>query len=248
MAAILERDPETRDKNSYKYVSQQEADKVHNALINIRYARLINPDNKLSDLRPEAEPAQYYATVQEEVRRPAAPVFNQAVETNTYYAKPFFVESARTDADLFRADSYINKKEEAKAESVIVDEQSEVEDEDNEDLRPTPTTIQYKTAEVAKRPVQEGAVVSTKPAKHFSLSKRDKIAIVAVVAVIVTLFALIIINSALIAGLNRDVNYLENSLKVAKNSYQQVNDELNEYTEDLEETVKELAESLGMYR
>lgn len=250
---VLDREIQAENKMRYNYDLQKETDEVHNALIKQRYAQLINPENKMSDLRPEMEPVQAYVPSQAFVPAREESIFDTSVSSDPTKehresATPYFVQSARTNADIFRADSFVNqRRESAHATAETVSEYQDPEEEENEDLRPTSTTIQYRTAE-AKRTVEEGAVVTTTPKKHTSLSKRDKIAIVAVVAVIVTLFALIIINSALIAGLNNDINYIESSLKTAKNAYEQVHDRLNEYTANLGETVRELAENLGMYR
>lgn len=231
----------------------QQADELHNSLIKERYAKLINPETKLSDLRPQsAAPVQEAATVDyanaEFVAAEPAPVMEQAPVAYVQ-EKPYLVENARADADIFRADSAINRKvtvvqPQAQPQATA---QIETVEEENEDLRPTSTTMQF-TTQAKSTAYEEGKIENTSAEKRISLSKRDKIAIAVVVAVIVALFALIIINSAIISGLNNDLSSLQSSLISAKMAYAGVSQDVADYNANLSETVRHLAESLGMVK
>ncbi len=247
---------------------QQIEDEKHNALIKERYLRLLDPESKMDDLKeagyvpanPDTsvyeQSAPVYAQVAAPVyeqpaaqaySQPAAPVYEQpAVETHTYNAGPVLAPSGRADADIFRADSEINLRLKAQREVAAAPQPAPEEDE-NEDLRPTQTTIQYKT-EAVRQNREEGAKVTTRPTRHLNLSKHDKIVIAAVVVVIVALFALIIVNSAIISGINNELSTLKTTLNTARGAYSGVSDKISEYTLNLEDTVKALAERLGMVR
>ena len=212
------------------------ADELHNSKIKENYARLINPDFK-----------------KEEAEKSAAPVYEQPVyeqsfevQKNAYSAapeKPYLIEGARADADIFRADSPINRKF-VQPEQVA---QAESDDEENEDLRPTRTTIQYKTSDV-KSTVEEGVIANNDAEKRTGLSKRDKIIIAVVVSVIVALFVLIIVNSAIISGLNNDLNSLQSSLTNVKAAYAGVSDEITSFQQGIAETVAQFARDNGMIK
>lgn len=234
--------------------TQELEDKRHNALIGERYAKLINPELKINDLKNSAVaeresvlPTQE-AQVQTSVCDPVAPAAPQAEQPDvkTYYAEPYLAPSGRADADIFRADSEINKRLRANQMSASPAKQGE--EEENEDLRPTSTTIQYKT-ENAKKSAEEGGKISTAAKRHLNLSNRDKIIIAAVVTVIVALFVLIIINSAIISGINEDLNRLQASLDTVRGAYSSISDRINDYVANyLQEDVRKLGESLGMVK
>ncbi len=209
---VLERRIGVREENS-DYVPERTADEIHNARIKDNYARLINPETKISDIKnePKAETAE-------------TPV--EDVPAQQKMQAPYFVESARTNADVFRADSAINSWAQiAKPETAS---QQDNEEEESEDLRPTLTTIQYKTTGT-KKTVEEGVIANTSAEKRVNLSKRDKIIIAVVVSVIVALFVLIIVNAAIISGLNSDLGSLQSSLENVRGSYAGVSGELNDF-------------------
>ncbi len=94
----------------------------------------------------------------------------------------------------------------------------QVANDESEDLRPTATTIQYQTIGA------DGSVVINSPAtaqqnstvhseenteKKFTLTRRDKTVIGVIVGLILAVFVLIIVNSAVISGLNNDIEILE---------------------------------------
>lgn len=245
---VLERETTTLDE-----------DRKHNALISENYAKLINPEFKLNKFKSDYIQAQEsvqianVAPVQEvmpaqipvqEVVAQAAPVAEQtAVAATTHTEEPYRVDDARPDSPLWLAYSEMNQRR--MQEVAVV--QAVADEEENDDLRPTRTTIQYQT-ETAKSAMEEGATVRTHSEKRLSLSKRDKIVIAGVVAMIVALFVLIIVNSAIISGINSDINQLQSSLNTVKGVYSSVSDQIADYTSNLDETVRALAEKLGMVR
>ena len=229
--ALLERkvNTEVEAEQTIDYRSSyMTADERHNSQISANYARLINPENSVRDIlgkEAKTETAQSDA-VAEESKSVPAPVCR--------------VVNARADAEIFRADSLVNRKaEETVAESSRTEE--------DEDLRPTLTTIQYKTAGVAK--VAEEGKIETKPAvKRAGLTKKDKIILAVAFSVIVALFVLIIVNSAVISGLSSEVSVLKDSLSQAESTYAEVLAEKNAYldSENLFQIVSDFAINNGM--
>ena len=221
---------ETQEETEYLYNVRKTEDELHNSQIKERYARLMNLQNTMSDLKPEpVEPSFVQA---------AAPVQNEIYK----------VEGARTSADLFRADSAINRKEsidEAEAQPVVAVQQVMFEEE-NEDLVPTRTTMQYTSAN--KEVDEEGSIENGATKKRVHLAKRDKVIIATVISVIVALFVLIIVNSAMISRVNGDIKNLQSSLNKARKAYEKVNDQLNEYQENFDETLQLIADDLGMVK
>ena len=120
-------------------------------------------------------------------------------------------------------------------------------EEENEDLRPTQTTIQYKTAGAASV-VEEGKIKTSAKAKRAGLNKRDKIFIAVALTVIIALFTLIIVNSAIISGLSGEVSSLQYNLGTAKEAFMRAQAEKDAYMNDanLFEIVSKFAYSHGM--
>ena len=214
-APVLERRPVT--------ISDEE----HNARIKQNYARLINPENKIDEALDRAPVAT--------VETPVAP--RQQVS----YVQPEPAQSARADAAIFNAHSEINQRLAAQQRQVIAEQVSE--DEENEDLRPTSTTIQYQTAAKSAM-LEEGEIKNAAIEKRIGLVKRDKIIIAAIVSVILVMLVLIIVNAVVLSNLNADVSYLQASLTTMKGSYEGVKDQIgiNTLTED---QIADLAEKLG---
>lgn len=165
--------------------------------------------------------------------QPVAPVAPAAPARQPVY----MVTNARADSDLFRADSPINRQvyastpaeayaaaramaaaTAAAAPAPAAVQPVQVVDDESEDLRPTATTIQYQTIGA------DGSVVINSPAaaqqdtavhaeenieKKLVLSRRDKTVIGVIVGLILAVFVLIIVNSAVISGLNNDIEILE---------------------------------------
>lgn len=239
---VLERNADTKErehKREYRDTFMT-ADERHNSQISENYAKLINPDSKLGDIIAAKRVAEVPAPVESLI-----PV-RQAVAQ-----KPYLVENARVDADIFRADNPVNRK---LIESAGIGEiYSQYEEEENEDLRPTMTTIQYKSVgsveykEGIKKAKASGKI-ETKPAqtKKLSLSKKDKIIIAVALAVIIALFVLIIVNSAVISSLSSDVNSLQTTLTQAETTYTEVLAEKTQYLDNIEQIVSDFATDNGM--
>lgn len=229
---VLERkvnsEEEYREAVSGSFMTEEER---HNSRISANYAKLINPETTLKDL-----------IVKEPVHEQTRDILDAPVREKTV-EKPYLVENARADADIFRADSLINKNR-VMPVSVAATETSE---EENEDLMPTPTTIQYRTLDV-KKSTEEGKIVNTAATRKAGLSKRDKIIIVAVVAAIVALFVLIIVNSAIISGINSDISKLQTAIPEAAEQYSQALAQKDFYLneENLYQAVSEFATENGM--
>ncbi|MDE6667684.1 MAG: hypothetical protein K2K38_04990 [Clostridia bacterium] len=227
--AVLERDVNTLDKIEEErkvnsgFNTQLSADEQHNAQISEIYARLISSSNNVDEVLGRSQQAV------------------AAQPRNELFAEPYLVENARADAEIFRADSPVNRRV-TDIHPVMVAEDSE---EENEDLRPTSTTIQYKTYGV-KRTVEESKTENTDVEKRAGLSKKEKIIIAAVVSIIVAMLVLIIVNSAVISGINADLGSLQSSLEVVKGSYAGISDEVSNTLKDAAENATEFAISLGM--
>lgn len=223
---ILERKLNTAEEiEEVREADVMTAEERHNSKISANYAKLINPEYTVNDIivrQPAETPKkqQLFMPVKEE-----------------YVEKPYLVENARADAAIFRADSVINRKVE-KAEIVSC------EDEDNEDLRPTQTTIQYKTAGV-KKTNEQGKIENAGSVKR-KLAKKDKIIIAAVISVVIALFVLIIINSAIISHVGNDLSALETALDTAKITYAQSSGEMQQYLSELPQIVTDFATQNGM--
>ena len=107
-------------------------------------------------------------------------------------------------------------------------QQIQVPESESEDLRPTATTIQYQTIgadgtviiDSPARAKQEGEI--DRPAereenvKKLTLSRRDKTIIGIIVGLIMAVFVLIIVNSAVISNLNNDIDRLEGMAETAR--------------------------------
>lgn len=177
------------------------SDEAHNARIRDNFARLINPENKIEDLFAQAT---------------AAEKASASVQAEQMDLRPYLVENARADAAIFRADNAVNRISDSvsvSANASAVVEQAE--EEENEDLRPTKTTIQYRTIGVNdNRKVKETAE------KHGQiLGKREKIIIATFVGLVVVLFSLVIINSAIIANFESDIAAIQNGIDTVKSSF-----------------------------
>ena len=232
--AVLEKNTDTLEKiestenvqfkNSY--ASHGISDEQHNAKIGEVYAKLINPNAKIDEILGRTQDA-------------APTAANVAAPEKTYNDRPYFADSARTDSVLFRADSPVNRRVEMVAPAD--------EEEENEDLRPTPTTIQYKTYGV-KKAAEEGKIETRSTEKRSVFSKKEKIAIAVVIAVIVAMFALIIINSAILSGINSEMSDLQSSLTTVRASYASVSDRVNEYLSNAIKNAEDFAIFKGMVK
>ena len=255
------------------------ADELHNARMKDNLARLLNPENKIKDVvasidadgtqviqaAPEAGQAPERSVAPSVVygadgiiARPASAVQTPAAESPAYApahsaAQPVYVvKNARANADIFRADSPVNRPAQAYAATpaqayeaaramAAANAAPATEEEENEDLRPTPTTIQYQTIGAdgtviinsAARTMQEGEI--SRPAEReepakISLTKRDKVIIGVIVSLILAVFVLIIVNSAIISGLNSEIAAYEGMVSDVQSQYAAVAEDLEELT------------------
>lgn len=183
-------------------------DERHNARIRDNYQRLINPDCSISDV--------FNGMRQEETVQPL---------TVATVKEPYLVENARASASIFRADNPINQRNVNVVPVVAAQEETE---EENEDLRPTATTAQYKTVGVENTEKLVDSTVVNNAKTTVVIGKREKIIIGAVIAVIVALLTLVIVNSAIIANLNGELATLENSLYNVQTVFGEVSNQITD--------------------
>ncbi len=223
------------------------ADELHNARMGNNLARLLNPEYKIKDIVAsiDAEGSDVVAAApaaEQQVQSPApARQYDNGIIARRAPAQEVYtVKNARADADIFRADSAVNR----------ISAQAPAEEE-NEDLRPTPTTIQYQTISAdgtaiagRSRAMHEGEISRTADeGKSIRLTKRDKIVLGVIVGLILAVFVLIIVNSAVISNLNSDIEYFEGRVEGARAAQSQVAAELEELTSD--DHILEVAEDMG---
>ena len=204
---VLERIAGERKERQYAVPTRLDfmAEEEHNARIRDTYARLINPENKIEDV---------FNRVHKEENVVAEP----EVHTAPVVSRPYMVENARADAAIFRADSAINARRDATVEAVAPAE------EESEDLRPTPTTIQYQT--IARQ--QETEVETPTHKKAHIFGKREKIIVAIFIAVVVALVTLVIVNSAIISNLNADIAQVQDSITTVRGAIAGVNTTVEE--------------------
>lgn len=276
---VIERRTYNQSIESEARIAGMTADELHNARMKDNLARLLNPENKIKDVVAsiDADGTQVIQAAPEAVQapersvapsvvygadgiiaRPASAVQTPAAESPAYApahsaAQPVYVvKNARANADIFRADSPVNRPAQAYATTpaqayeaaraiAAANAVPATEEEENEDLRPTPTTIQYQTIGAdgtviinsAARTMQEGEVARPaereEPAK-ISLTKRDKVIIGVIVSLILAVFVLIIVNSAIISGLNSEIAAYEGMVSDVQSQYAAVAEDLEELT------------------
>lgn len=229
---ILERKVNTEEVNQVYTKRSAITDEEHNSLMGKKLAMLVNGNYTINDIITKTAPASQAVeeTTVEEVQKAEPQIENR------------YVENVRADSDLFRAYSAVNIRR-AEMNSTASDE----DEEENEDLRPTPTTIQYKTAGV-KKSVEEGKIEINSKTHKAGLTKRDKIIIAVAFTVILALFILIIVNSAVISNLNSSVSSLQTTLVEVKSEYDGLTAEKNEYMseDNLSKVVSDFATENGM--
>lgn len=134
-------------------------------------------------------------------------------------------------------------------------QQIQVPESESEDLRPTATTIQYQTIgadgtviiDSPARAKQEGEI--DRPAereenvKKLTLSRRDKTIIGIIVGLIMAVFVLIIVNSAVISNLNNDIDRLEGMAETARTEMSSAASEYENLTS--RESIYNLAVEMG---
>ena len=200
------------------------AEEEHNARIRDTYARLINPENKIEDVFKRTEEKANTAAAQPVMQSAPAQV-RRSITGN----HPYIVENARAKADIFRADSAINAQRaqitEVAAAEVAVATPAE---EESEDLRPTPTTIQYQTIGMAG--VKKVAATDK---KAFVFGKREKIIVAVFVAVVIALLTLVIVNATIISNLNAEISHVQDSIITVRGAIAGVNSTVGELVEEI---------------
>lgn len=271
ISSVLERTNNTPNAQKSQAVDERilTEDELHNSQISENYAKLINPDCSAKDILKKREVEEtkvdIFDTVKiiernrvEEPVQVEAPIqSNAAVEEKRQADEPYFVRNARADSYIFRANSPVNSMSaEAQFKRSVTAPAApavhNVSDDENEDLLPTPTTIQYKTVSEVNR-VNDGKIQNksqSERAKKLIISKKEKITIAAVITMIVALFVLIIVNSAIISRLSNDVASLEDSYAVTKSTHDSVLSEKSEYLSDdsMYKVVTDFAERNGMVK
>lgn len=186
---VLERKIESTRQS--ESVFDWEADARHNACIRENFKRLFDMDLKGEEIVNRIDESAMQP-VQSAV---AMPVMEEAPrqEVIQQTAMPRFVQSAWTNSPIFRADSAIN------AVPVV-----------QPVIQPVATSaVTYKTLSSTK---------STEEAKA-TFTRKEKIIMAAFVGIVIALFALIIVNSAIIAGLNADVSTLQGVLDTSRGAF-----------------------------
>lgn len=225
LAPVLERKLNTEEKTAEaRNTALMNEEDRHNSQISSKYKALINPDATAHDVLGKE------VTVQRRSEITAVPVKEQ---------KPFLVENARVDSDLFRADSVINRKTEISAIA---------EEEENEDLRPTLETIKYRTENKSKIVIDDK--ISNKKSRLSKLSKRDIIIIAATALVVLALFILVVINSAVLSNINNEIDYLQSDLAIAHEDYNEALKIKEDYLEEnnISQIVNQFAAEIGMVK
>lgn len=225
LAPVLERKLNTEEKTAEaRNTALMNEEDRHNSQISSKYKALINPDATAHDVLGKE------VTVQRRSEITAVPVKEQ---------KPFLVENARVDSDLFRADSVINRKTEISAIA---------EEEENEDLRPTLETIKYRTENKSKIVIDDK--ISNKKSRLSKLSKRDIIIIAATALVVLALFILVVINSAVLSYINNEIDYLQSDLAIAREDYNEALKIKEDYLEEnnISQIVNQFAAEMGMVK
>ncbi len=241
-----------------------ERDQYHDEHISERFQQILNPNARLEDLfnnyndntvQNSAAPAP----VQEQEAAPAQQAFSAPQQT--MQAGPQLVQDARVTSDLFRVkDTYqeaavaapaVEEFDYATANFQVIGQSSTMEDsmavaeeEENEDLVPTMTTRQYKN----RAKLEEGQIENTGVAKKSSLmlSKRDKILMFSIIGIVAVLFVLIIVNAAIISGLNSQVSEVEQQYNAVYSEYTEVNNQIQDTFDYLDENMDQIAANLGM--
>jgi cell division protein FtsL len=237
VASVLEKNTNTVEQQvptSPQMAARIKEDEEHNALIRENFAKILSPDFKREQIS-EFQRVSVRPIVEQPTNQMASTIAASTVAqpTQTYTASQTKT-SARADAAIFRADSPINRVKGDDVSTPIEYVPPFEMEEENEDLMPTATTRQYRTSESKHK--EKG--------KSFTLSKKEKILIASFVSLVVLLFTVIIINSAIISGMNASIGKAQNDYKEIQNTYQVIEEQLEE-SQQLD-TVLEKASNLNL--
>ncbi len=164
-------------------------------------------------------------------REAFAPAYAEPAYAEPAYAEPEVAVSPISVQGTYAVPEYADEAAEAYAE------------EENEDLAPTATTIQYRTEQRARD--DKRTVVEEKRGHAMTMQGKLLMAVYAVVVVVI--LALIIINTSVLRNLDASIAENREALFAASEQVQQLQDEIDGLTST--ESIIERAESeLGMVR
>ena len=186
------------------------------------------PARRIMDTQPEYRP-QPAVNVQPAM---AAPVL--APEREVYTA-PAYAEPAYAQPQLSVQETY--------AVPEYADEAAEAFDEENEDLAPTATTIQYRTEQRARE--DKRTVVEEK--RGHAMTTQGKLLMAIYAVVVVVILALIIINTSVLRNLDASIAENRAALFAATEQAQQLQDEID-YLTSAESIIDRAESELGMTR
>ena len=186
------------------------------------------PARRIMDTQPEYRP-QPAVNVQPAM---AAPVL--APEREVYTA-PAYAEPAYAQPQLSVQETY--------AIPEYADEAAEAYDEENEDLAPTATTIQYRTEQRARE--DKRTVVEEK--RGHAMTTQGKLLMAIYAVVVVVILALIIINTSVLRNLDASIAENRAALFAATEQAQQLQDEID-YLTSAESIIDRAESELGMTR
>ena len=186
------------------------------------------PARRIMDTQPEYRP-QPAVNVQPAM---AAPVL--APEREVYTA-PAYAEPAYAQPQLSVQETY--------AVPEYADEAAEAYDEENEDLAPTATTIQYRTEQRARE--DKRTVVEEK--RGHAMTTQGKLLMAIYAVVVVVILALIIINTSVLRNLDASIAENRAALFAATEQAQLLQDEID-YLTSAESIIDRAESELGMTR
>lgn len=186
------------------------------------------PARRIMDAQPEYRP-QPAVSVQPVM---AAPVLAPEREA---YAAPAYAEPAYAQPQLSVQETY--------AVPEYADEAAEAFDEENEDLAPTATTIQYRTEQRARE--DKRTVVEEK--RGHAMTTQGKLLMAIYAVVVVVILALIIINTSVLRNLDASIAENRAALFAATEQAQQLQDEID-YLTSAESIIDRAESELGMTR
>ena len=201
------------------------------------------PTRRIVDTQPEYRPqsamnmqpamAAPVLTPERETFAPsyAAPSYAAPAYAEPAYAEPQAPVSPISVQETYAVPEYADEAAEAYAE------------EENEDLAPTATTIQYRTEQRARD--DKRTLVEEK--RGHAMTTQGKLLMAIYAVVVVVILALIIINTSVLRNLDASIAENRAALFAATEQAQQLQDEIDYLTS--EESIIDRAESeLGMVR
>lgn len=222
-----------------------------NSKISENYQKLINPDYRgaddIADSRA-AESAQPVFATQEEYAM--ATLYPERLQEQgqeqlqeQQQTAPRF-EHHRVTSDLFRADSPMNSQtayaEPALQSAPVYEEQGYAEEIESADLKPTETTIQYRTDLYR----EEKQTVTEE--RKGALSAKGKLLMAIYAIVVVVVLALIIVNTSVLRTLDSEMALKEAQLSASIARYEEVLENVEIATS--EDTILAWGEANGMYK